>query len=195
MWSEHSTAFGKGKIERTIGFVKSNFFLGRPFTDLRDLNGQAQRWCNTVNAERVHATTGVVPISQLEEEQLHPVGDRAPYQIVISETRRISRECFVSYLGNRYSVPWRLAGREAQLEVRGGVLIVRVDGEERCRHELRSGSGAVVRVKEHFAGLYGATRQQNLREFLRTHREQPPPTVEERPLAVYDEFLCTGGPP
>ena len=185
----------KGKIERTIGFIKSNFFLGRPFTDLRDLNGQALRWCNTVNAERIHATTGVVPISQLEEEQLHPAGDRAPYQIVVTETRRVSRECFVSYLGNRYSVPWRFAGREAQLEVRNGALIVRVDGEERCRHELRSGSGAVVRVKEHFAGLYGATRQQNLQEFLRTHREQPLPTVEERPLAVYDEFLCTGGPP
>lgn len=185
----------KGKIERTIGFVKSNFFLGRPFSGLTDLNLQAQRWCNTVNAERIHATTGVVPISQLEEEQLHPVADRAPYQIVVTETRRVSRECFVSYLGNRYSVPWRFAGREAQLEIRDGVLIVRVDGEERCHHELRSGSGAVVRVKEHFAGLYGATRQKNLQEFVRTHREQPLPAVEERPLAVYDEFLCTGAPP
>ena len=164
----------KGKIECTIGFIKSNFFLGRPFTGLGDLNRQAQRWCNTVNAERIHATTGVVPISQLDEEQLHPVAGRAPYQIVVTEARHVSRECFVSYRGNRYSVPWRFAGREAQLEIRGGELLVRVDGEERCRHELRAGSGAVVRVKEHFAGLYGATRQQNLHEFLRTHREEPP---------------------
>ena len=169
--------------------VKSNFFLGWPFAGLSDLNLQARRWCNTVNADRVHATTGVVPLSQLEEEQLHPVADRTPYQIVLTETRRVSRECFVSYLGNRYSVPWRFAGREAQIEVRDGVLVVRVDGEERCRHELRSGSGAVVRDKEHFVGLYGTTRQQNLQEFLRTHREEPPPTVEERPLAVYDQFL------
>ncbi|MGI0155529.1 MAG: IS21 family transposase, partial [Thermoplasmata archaeon] len=86
-------------MERTIGFLRSNFFLGRPFTDLRDLNLQAQRWCNTVNAERVHATTGVVPITQLGEEQLHPVAGRAPYQIVLTETRRVSRECFVSYGG------------------------------------------------------------------------------------------------
>lgn len=179
----------KGKIERTIGFVKSNFFLGRPFSHLGDLNRQAQRWCNTVNVERVHATTGVIPITQLEEEQLHPVDGRAPYQIVVTEIRRVSRECFVSYRGNRYSVPWRFAGREAQLELRDGELLVRVDGEERCRHELRAGSGAVVRTKEHFAGLYGATRQQNLHEFLRAHREEPPPTVEERPLAVYDQFL------
>jgi hypothetical protein len=186
---EHSTTFGKGKIERTIGFIRSNFFVGRPFSSLSDLNQQARRWCNTVNSERVHATTGVVPISQLAEEQLHPVERRSPYQIVLTETRRVSRECFVSYRGNRYSVPWRFAGREAQLEVRGGSLVVRIDGEERCHHELRVGTGAVVRVKEHFAGLYGATRQQNLHEFLRTHRTEPLPTVEERSLAVYDQFL------
>ncbi|MGI0067590.1 MAG: IS21 family transposase [Thermoplasmata archaeon] len=179
----------KGKIERTIGFIRSNFFVGRPFSDLTDLNRQARQWCNTVNADRVHATTGVVPISQLAEEQLHPLSDRTPYQVVVTETRRVSRECFVSYSGNRYSVPWRFAGREAQLEVRGSSLVVRIDGEERCRHELRMGRGAVVRVKEHFAGLYGATRQQNLHEFLRTHREEAPPTVEERPLAIYDQFL------
>jgi transposase len=179
----------KGKIERTIGFIRGNFFVGRPFTDLGDLNRQAQRWCTTVNADRVHATTGVVPIARLEEEQLHPVAGRAPYQIVITETRRVSRECFVSFGGNRYSVPWRFAGREAELEIRGIELIVRVGGEELCRHELRVGRGAVVRVKEHFTGLYGTTRQQNLHEFLRTHREEPPPAVEERPLAIYDQFL------
>ncbi len=183
----------KGKVERTIRFIRGNFFVGRSFANLTDLNQQAQRWCNTVNAERVHATTGVVPITQLDEEQLHPVDGRARYQIVITETRRVSRECFVSFGGNRYSVPWRFAGREARLELRGTNLIVQVDGEERCRHEVRPGRGAVVRVKEHFAGLYGATRQQNLNEFLRTRREQPVPTVEERPLAVYDQFL--GGAP
>ncbi len=73
--------------------------------------------------------------------------------------------------------------------------IVRVDGEERVRHEPRSGSGAVVKVREHCAGLYGTHRQQNLQEFLRTHREGPMPSVEERPLAIYDEFLGSGGAP
>ena len=179
----------KGKIERTIRFVRGNFFVGRTFTSLADLNLQAQKWCNTVNTERIHATTGVVPISQLEEEQLHPFKERPPYQVILTETRRVSRECFISYRGNRYSVPWRFAGREAQLEIRASGLIVRIDGEERCRHELRPGTGAVVRVKEHFAGLYGATRQRNLNEFLRTHREMPLPAVEERPLAIYDRFL------
>jgi transposase len=182
----------KGKIERTIRFVKENFFLGRPFTGLGDLNRQAGCWCNTVNAERIHATTGRIPLDLLEEEQLHPIDARPRFPVTVCETRKISRECFVAFGGNRYSVPWRYAGREAQLRLRDRQLLVEVDNQEVCRHELRSGSGAVVRVKEHFAGLYSAVRQRNLSEYLRTHPEVPIPTVEERPLAVYDQFLERG---
>ena len=183
----------KGKIERTIRFVKENFFLGTSFTDLPDLNRQALRWCNVVNGERVHATTGVIPLNRLEEEQLHPLDARPHFPVTVSETRKISRECFVSFGGNRYSVPWRYAGREAQLRLKEGELLVEVDNQEICRHELRQGSGAVVRVKEHFVGLQSTVRQHNLSEYLRTHVAAPIPTVEERPLAVYDEFLTQGG--
>ena len=183
----------KGKIERTIRFVKENFFLGRPFSDLSDLNRQAGRWCNTVNAERLHATTGRIPLGLLEEEQLHPLDARPRFPVTVTESRKVSRECFVSFGGNRYSVPWRYAGREAQLRLRDRQLLVEVDNQEVCRHELRSGSGAVVRVKEHFAGLYSAVRQRSLSEYLRAHTEVPVPSVEERPLAIYDEFLDRGG--
>ena len=182
----------KGKIESTIKFVKGNFFLGRSFIGLGDLNRQAQRWCNTVNTERVHATTGVLPLDRLVEEQLHPLDARPTFPVTITETRQVSRECFVSFGGNRYSVPWRFAGREAQLRVKDRELLIEIDNQEACRHELRSGSGAVVKVKEHFAGLYSATRQRNLSEYLRTHTSTPVPEVEERPLAVYDEFLSSG---
>ena len=35
----------KGKVERLVRYVKENFFPGRKFTDLEDLNRQAQLWC------------------------------------------------------------------------------------------------------------------------------------------------------
>ena len=183
----------KGKVERTIRFVRGNFFLGRSFTSLSDLNRQALMWCHSVNTERIHATTGAIPINRLEEEQLHPFDARPRFTVVLSETRKVSAESFVSFGGNRYSVPWRFARREAQLRVKDRVLIVEVDNQEVCRHELRSGTGAVVRVKEHFTGLYSATRQRNLSEYLRTHSTATVPEVEERPLAVYDEFLSPEG--
>jgi transposase len=46
----------KGKIERTIGFVKKNFWPGVSFTDIDDLNRQATAWCERIN-NRIHGTT------------------------------------------------------------------------------------------------------------------------------------------
>src|SRR5260370_1663690 len=46
----------KGKIERTIGFVKKNFWPGVSFPEIDDLNRQAASWCERINS-RVHGTT------------------------------------------------------------------------------------------------------------------------------------------
>ena len=40
----------KGIVERLVRYVKENFFPGRKFTDLKDLNRQAQLWCKTVDS-------------------------------------------------------------------------------------------------------------------------------------------------
>src|SRR5664280_433246 len=46
----------KGKIENTVGYVKRDFFLGRRFTSLEDLNAQVHKWLERVNST-VHGTT------------------------------------------------------------------------------------------------------------------------------------------
>jgi transposase len=35
----------KGQVERSIRYIRDNFFAARIFTDLGDLNAQAQDWC------------------------------------------------------------------------------------------------------------------------------------------------------
>ena len=185
----------KGKIEAQVKFSKGNFFLGRTFTSFEDVNRQALRWCHHVNTERPHRETGVIPIERLEEEHLHPLDGRPPYQLVLKEFRRIDRECFLSFEGNRYSAPWRLAGREAELQVHKEVVKVLVDHVEVAQHDRRpKGMGAKVRNPEHFVGLGKATRQHNLDQFVRMHPPQPPPMVERRPLAEYDVLLPGGRP-
>ena len=47
----------KGKVERTVQFVRDTFMVGIKYNSLADLNGQALAWCNKVNG-KVHATTG-----------------------------------------------------------------------------------------------------------------------------------------
>ncbi len=82
------------------------------------------------------------------------LSDKPPYQVVQEEHRKVSRDCFVSYLWNKYSVPWRFAGMDARLLIQDGKMRVEVGGELACEHELRASSGEVVRVRDHFAGLY-----------------------------------------
>ena len=62
----------KGKVERTVQFVRDNFMVGIQYNSLADLNGQALAWCNKVNGN-VHATTNEIPFERLKKEGLSPL--------------------------------------------------------------------------------------------------------------------------
>jgi transposase len=42
----------KGRVECAIRYVRDNFFAARMFTDLDDLNVQAETWCRGLAADR-----------------------------------------------------------------------------------------------------------------------------------------------
>ena len=42
----------KGRVERSIRYIRDNFFAARDFHDLDDLNEQARHWCETVAGDR-----------------------------------------------------------------------------------------------------------------------------------------------
>ena len=42
----------KGRVERAIRYIRDAFFAARPFRDLKDLNTQADAWCETVALDR-----------------------------------------------------------------------------------------------------------------------------------------------
>lgn len=188
----------KGKVENVIKYEKGNFLVGRSFSSIQDINAKACEWCKKVDT-KPHGTTGVPPIERLEEERavLTPIKGRTPYMIVLKAYRKISRDCLVSYLGNKYSIPWKFAGRDAELHIHDGKLQVLVAGQNICEHELRAGSGNIVREKDHFKGLYKETRELNQlihEQRLQRQAKLPlTPSVEQRPLAVYDQFCNLGG--
>jgi transposase len=46
----------KGRVERSIRYIRDAFFAGRPFTDVADLNAQADAW--VIGARRRTALSG-----------------------------------------------------------------------------------------------------------------------------------------
>src|ERR1035441_10707511 len=63
----------KGKVERTVGYVRTSFLNGRTFTGLDDLNAQGRHWLGSVAHVRVHGTTQGRPGDRGLQESPIPV--------------------------------------------------------------------------------------------------------------------------
>ena len=123
-----------------------------------------------------------------------PFDEISPYQIVRTEHRKISRDCYFSYMGNLFSVPWKYAGLHAKLLIQNNKILVFVNGKNICEHVRPESSGHTVREKKHFEGLLHEIMTQN-----KTRHEKrlktltmKAPEVEQRPLVDY-EIFCGGG--
>jgi len=100
----------KGKVERLVQYVKKNFMPGRVFTDLDDLNVQARHWMTIAN-NKVHGTTGAIPLMELSLEELKALPQDGSHLEYTWEYRKVSNDGFVSYDGVRYGVKWQYCGQ------------------------------------------------------------------------------------
>jgi transposase len=96
----------KAGNERAFYTVETNFFPGRTFDSLEDLNHQAFEWATVRMANRRIGKSRLIPIHAFEYEkaflnQLIPEIP-APY---ILDTRSIDQYGYISYDGNFYFVP------------------------------------------------------------------------------------------
>jgi transposase len=68
----------KGKVERPIRYLRSNFLYGREFLGDADLQAQCDSWLTTVANARVHGTTGAVPAVRFATEERATLGPLPP---------------------------------------------------------------------------------------------------------------------
>ncbi len=104
------------RVEGHFKFVQRNFFSGRTFCDWDDANAQAREWCDKVNAKyspKLHASRR--ELFATERLALKPLPDFVP-EVYVLHHRLVDAEGYVGVRRNRYSVPYKLIGR--QMEVR-----------------------------------------------------------------------------
>ena len=123
----------KGKVERTVQFVRDNFMVGIKYESLNDLNGQAIAWCNKVNG-KVHATTGEIPFERLKKEGLSPLNRE--YIIDKINLRRVYKDCLISYAGNQYSVPSEYVGKDVAVIGLDNMLAAYHEGKQIALHRI-----------------------------------------------------------
>jgi transposase len=113
---EKGDANRSARVERPFWYVETNFLAGRRFADFPDLNAQARAWCDKVNAtykDHLHASPR--ELFAAERAHLQPLPLFIP-EVYALHHRLVDVEGYVNVHGHRYSVPWRLIGR--QLEIR-----------------------------------------------------------------------------
>lgn len=83
----------KGEVERPFSYIRRDFFLGRNFRILDDLNAQLIDWLDTVANVQVHATTQRIIAEAFAAEELDLQSLPAqPYDAVLKLERRVSHD-------------------------------------------------------------------------------------------------------
>jgi len=187
----------KGKVESGIRYVRGNFWPGLKFVDLVDLNRQGQEWLDGTANVRVHGTTGEVPFDRLPLEQLQSIVGKPDYDTSLIAFRRSSKDCFVSYDGNYYSVPSDYARKTLQIkETEDGLLrVLNAQDDEIACHRLLNGHNQRRVVPAHYENIRWSSQRTTRPGAIQL---LPPeslgdlpaaPEVETRPLSWYDHLL------
>lgn len=106
----------KGRVERTIQYVRSNFLLGRFFRSLEELNGAARQWRDEKANRRFHKTTGKRPIDLFADDRARLLAlPEGSYDTRILRSVKITPDCRATFENNTYSVPPKFVGQDLTL--------------------------------------------------------------------------------
>jgi transposase len=155
----------KGKVERPYRYVREDFFLGRRFRNLDDLNAQFDQWLDQIANRRRHGTTGRIVLEHFVEEK--PALGALPagrFDDVLALERRISKDGMVSVGGNLYSVPDGTRRRHpVEVHLTVGEVHILDGGRRIATHPILEGRGQ--------------------RRIAAGHRTLPPPSNSTTPRA------------
>ena len=176
----------KGKVERPFRYIRQDFFLGRSFDDIDDLNQQFTHWRENIANARVHGTTGRIIHDAYREEQaslrLLPAGR---FNDVLSMERRVTRDGMVSVDGNLYSVPDGASTRCIQVERTATELRI-LDGQSLLAvHPLQLGKNQRQVIEGHRSKRQSMTVNPIATD-VKGALEREGDTVAQRRLDIYD---------
>jgi hypothetical protein len=102
----------KGKVEKgAIHYIRYNFWPLRSFTDLADLQTQAERWRDETANQRVHATTGERPMERFKSEAMRPLPEFLP-DCRDQAVAKVHSDFSIHFDANTYTVPPWAIGKQ-----------------------------------------------------------------------------------
>ncbi len=152
----------KGKVERTIRYLRDSFFAARRFSSVADLNSQLARWIHDVALTRQWpgAPDGrrVADVFLEEKPRLLPLpAEPMPTDVVRAVAS--GKTPYIRFDGNDYSLPPTLLKKPLTLAA-SEELVRLLDGDaEVARHERSYDKGLRIEDAEHLKVLAGQKKR------------------------------------
>lgn len=129
----------KGRVERSIGFLRESFFAGRSVTTVADLNRAVRRWCDEVAGRRPWPDDSQRTVqSAFEEEQPRLLAlPEHPLQIAHQCMVVSDKTIYVRFDSNDYSIHPSVLGKNLSL-IATDTLIRLLDGSVEIARHARS---------------------------------------------------------
>ena len=153
----------KGKVERTIQYLRYSFYAARTYRDLDDLNDQLARWLATVAHQRVVPGDPdrrlVADALALERPRLLRLPAN-PLDCNEVLTRRSGKTPYVRFDLNDYSIPHDHVGQPVVLTASlDRVWLSTVTGERLAEHRRSWSRGEQIEDEAHLLALAREKRQ------------------------------------
>ena len=145
----------KGRVERTIRYLRTAFFPARKFTDLADLNAQAQIFCEKEASQRRNPEDQTMSVRiawELERPRLSVI----PASPFASEERveaRARKTPYVRFDKNDYSIPHTAVRRMLTIFATHQQVRVMQDSTELVVHERSYDQGITIENPAHIEAL------------------------------------------
>ncbi|GJM42101.1 MAG: putative transposase [Ardenticatenaceae bacterium] len=171
----------KGKVERSVQYVKQNFLGSFEGRTIQAANRAVKRWCLETAGLRIHGTTKEQPLArfqQTELAQLQPL-PAEPYDLAIWKKAKCHRDGYIVFDNAYYSVPFRLLGQF--LMVRGGTDTVRLyttNYQLVATHSRATQAGQRLTNLAHLPATHVAGLTMTREMSLQTAQEIGPETAE-----------------
>lgn len=114
----------KPRVERTVQYVRGNFWAGERFTNLAQAQEAVVRWCSSTAGMRVHGTTCARPLEVFEDSELSVLLPVPPeYDVPIFKDVKVHRDFHAEVARALYSLPQQWIG--STLSVRADTELVK----------------------------------------------------------------------
>jgi transposase len=134
------TPTDKPRVERVVGYVRQNFFVGETFMDLLDVRRRAEQWCTDTAGHRVHGTTQCRPLEAFvagERSLLLAVPTDA-FDVPVWSSPKVHRDFHVEVARAIYSAPFHLRGHRVRARRDAKLVKLFFRGELVRVHQLKA---------------------------------------------------------